>query len=110
LKNFSQLPLENWSDLLPFVPTHQLVEIVSGTADRQFANILQFFLHKYAKFTLGHMEIFAARKRGTAILRQLLEIRPGFLASGPKMMLRNMAISKNVNNFQSIGLRFAFSF
>jgi hypothetical protein len=102
------LPLENWTDLLPFVPTHQLVRIASRTADRQFATILQFFLHKYAKFTLGHIEIFEARKRSKAILRQLLEMRPGFVAFGPKMTLPDMAMTKNVNNFQSIGLRFAF--
>jgi hypothetical protein len=48
------------------VPTQQLVKLVSRIADRQFASILQFFLHEYARFTLGHMELVARSKKGAA--------------------------------------------
>jgi hypothetical protein len=51
------LPLENWADLLPFVPRRQLVEIVKQLNDRQFASILQFFLTKVGQITLGHLRI-----------------------------------------------------
>jgi hypothetical protein len=58
---FSQLPLENWADLLPFVPRHQLVEIVKQLNDRQFAKILQFFLTEVGQIALGHLRIVGPR-------------------------------------------------
>jgi hypothetical protein len=56
------LALENWADLLPFVPRNQLVKIVKQLGDRQFAKILQFFLTKVGQITLGHLRIVAPRK------------------------------------------------
>jgi hypothetical protein len=60
--NFSQLPLENWHDLLAFVPRNQLGNAVSQIGHRQFANIIQSFLYDpVRKITLGRMEIIPPR-------------------------------------------------
>jgi hypothetical protein len=62
LQNFSQLPLENWHDLLAFVPRTQLGNVVSEIGDRQFANIIQSFLHdEVREITLAYMRIIAPR-------------------------------------------------
>jgi hypothetical protein len=60
--NFSQLPLENWHDLLACVPRSQLGNVVSQIGDRQFAYILQSFLHDEAReITLGEMWVIPPR-------------------------------------------------
>jgi hypothetical protein len=67
MQNFSQLPLENWHDLLAFVPRHQLGEIVHQIGDRQFAYILQSFLHdEVRKITLGKIRIIPPRRNVTS--------------------------------------------
>jgi hypothetical protein len=54
--------LENWHDLLAFVPRNQLGNVVSEVGDYQFAYIIQSFLHDpVSKITLGKMRIIAPR-------------------------------------------------
>jgi hypothetical protein len=54
--------LENWHDLLASVPRSQLGNVVSQIGDRQFANIIQSFLHDPVReITLGEMGIIPPR-------------------------------------------------
>jgi hypothetical protein len=54
--------LENWHDLLAFVRRSQLGNVVSQIGDRQFAYIIQSFLHdEVREITLGEMRIIAPR-------------------------------------------------
>jgi hypothetical protein len=53
--------LENWHDLLAFVPRPQLGLIVPQIGDRQFASIIQPFLHEIGEITIGKMRIIKPR-------------------------------------------------
>jgi hypothetical protein len=65
--DFSQLPLENWHDLLSFVPRIQLGNLASQIGDHQFAYILQSFLHdKVREITLGKIRIIPPRRNVTS--------------------------------------------
>jgi hypothetical protein len=101
------LPLENWADLLPFVPRDQLVKIVKQLNDRQFAKILQFFLTKEGQITLDHLRIVAP---GPTV-----EVRKKFWSAGkvppPSDLETNLPegpMPNNVKDFKTIELRFAF--
>jgi hypothetical protein len=62
LDTFSRLAAENWHDLLAFVPRSQLGNVVSQIGDRQFARIIQSFLHDPVReITLGEMGIIPPR-------------------------------------------------
>jgi hypothetical protein len=54
--------LENWSDLLAFVSRPQLVALSNQIWHRQFAKILQFFLHECGEISLGGMTIVGPEK------------------------------------------------
>jgi hypothetical protein len=83
--------MENWADLLPFVPRHQLVKLLLQLGDsdqlppgdwaafgfvprrllvplpfqfgdRQFVSILQKYLNEVGHVTLGHLRIEAAEQ------------------------------------------------
>jgi hypothetical protein len=54
--------LENWHDLLAFVPRSQLGNVISQIGDRQFAYIVQSFLHDPVwGIALGRMYIIPPR-------------------------------------------------
>jgi hypothetical protein len=111
---FSQLPLENWADLLPFVPRPQLVEIVKQLGDGQFAKILQFFLTKEGQITLGHLRILAPRENDTNCDGPIVEVhkeRPPFHPDmwPPSDLETNLPegpMPNNVKDFKLIELRF----
>jgi hypothetical protein len=107
----SQLPLENWTDLLPLVPRHQLVEIVKQLGDRQFAKILQFFLTEVGQITLRHLRIVTPRQNGPNGGGSIVEVRKEMLHWGePPDLETNLAegpMPKNVKDFKLIKLRFA---
>jgi hypothetical protein len=97
---FSQLPLENWHDLLAFVPRNQLGNVVSQIGDRQFAYIIQSFLHdKLKEITLGKMEIIAPRP-------DVLNDQPVVKVVGRKATnMPNWPMPGNVRNFKKINLK-----
>jgi hypothetical protein len=77
--------LENWYDLLAFVPRRQLANLVPQIGDRQFAGIIQSFLHGFGKIKLGKMEIIPLQRNlrlflldvGLALIRTIIMfIRP----------------------------------
>jgi hypothetical protein len=109
---FSQLPLENWSDLLPFVPRHQLVELIKQLDDRQFVYILQFFLTEVGQITLGHLRIVAPRETFGPIVEVRKEMPP-FRVSWKVRPLSDLETNfpegpmpNNVKDFKLIELRF----
>jgi hypothetical protein len=119
-KIFSQLPLENWADLLPFVPRRQLVKIVKQLGDRQFAKILQFFLSDLCQITLDHMRIVAPRRNdpnpnGDGPIVEVRKEMPQFYSSWgmqrpPCDLETNLPegpMPNNVKDFKLIELRFA---
>jgi hypothetical protein len=111
------LPLENWADLLPLVPRHQLVEIVKQLGDRQFASILQFFLTKEGQITLGHLRIVAPRENdpngGGPIVEMRKEMPPfrsEWITRPPSDLETNLPevpMPANVKDFKLIELRFS---
>jgi hypothetical protein len=111
---FSQLPLENWADLLPFVPRHQLVEIIKQLGDRQFASILQFFLTEVGQITLGHLRIVAPREDDPNGGGPIVEVRKSYWSewrprpqSHLETNLPEGPMPTNVKAFNLIELRFA---
>jgi hypothetical protein len=107
----SQLPLENWADLLAFVPRHQLVEIVGQIGDRHFARALQFCLHKIGKVFLGGLRIFPPRKKDGQNGRPFVKLwRKHFGWGQQKLALADLPMPENVKWFKSIYLRFALLF
>jgi hypothetical protein len=97
--NFSQLPLENWHDLLPYVPRNQLGNVVSQIGDRQFAKIIQSFLHDpVRKITLGKMRIIPPRE-------YVLNDQP-VVKVGPKATnMPDWPMPGNIRNFKKIKLK-----
>jgi hypothetical protein len=114
---FSELPLENWADLLPFVPRLQLVEIVKQLNDHQFAKILQFFLTEVGQITLDNLRIVAPRENDPNGGGPIVEVRkkvPPFRAQlvvlPPSDLETNLPegpMPTNIKNFKRIELRFA---
>jgi hypothetical protein len=92
---FSQLPLENWCDLLAFVPRAQLGQIVPQIGDRQFARIIQAYLHEHGEITLG--KIVITRPRGSVPSDRPM-LRGRHLPDWP--------MPGNVKNFEEIDLKF----
>jgi hypothetical protein len=96
--------LENWADLLPFVPRHQLVALLFQLGDRQFASILQYCLNEVGHVTLGHMRIW----KPNAIDGPIVEVTK-MLGRTPVVLKTTMPdepIPKNVHNFNSIKFRY----
>jgi hypothetical protein len=95
--------LENWYDLLAFVPRYELGDIASAIGDRQFASILQLFLHdERREITLGRMEIIPPRPYAPND-RPLAKLHDGFLVDLP-----DWPMPENVKNFEQISLTFVF--
>jgi hypothetical protein len=103
------LPLENWADLLPFVPRLQLVEIVKQLGDRQFAKILQFFLTRVGRITLGYLSIVAPRENDPNSFGPIVEVCRHYprIPIDLETNLPEGPIPTNVTDFKLIKLRFA---
>jgi hypothetical protein len=101
--------LENWADLLPFVPRRQLVALLFQLDDRQFVSILQYCLNEEGHVTLGHLCIVAP-KENHAIDGPIVEVRriPEWNPTPPVMetILPDEPIPNNVHNFTLLTLRF----
>jgi hypothetical protein len=101
--NFSQLPLENWYDILPFVPRSQLGNLASQIGDHQFAYILQSFLHdEVRKITLGKMRIIAPRPD---VPSDQPMVKVGHNAT---TNIPYSSIPGNIKDFKEIVLKFVF--
>jgi hypothetical protein len=102
--------LETWTDVFGFLPRSQLVAFSPHIHDRQFARVVQFFLHKCGQITLGNLHITTPANlhyittstygNGPIIEKDYRQLLP--LATGP--------IPSNVVNFKEIRLRFAYIF
>jgi hypothetical protein len=105
------LPLENWADLLPLVPRHQLVEIFKQLDDRQFISILQFFLTKVGQITFNHLRIVAPRENDPNGIGPIVEVRKFWHDRRPPIVLETNLpegpMPTNVKDFKLIKLRFA---
>jgi hypothetical protein len=96
--------LENWYDLLALVPRRQLGDIASAIGDRQFASILQLFLHdERREITLGRMEIIPPRPNVPSD-RPMVQ---GCYGS-TTVDLPDWPMPKNVKSFDQISLKFVF--
>jgi hypothetical protein len=93
--------LENWYDLLAFVPRRQLGNIPSQIGDRQFARILQSFLHEHGDITLGSMEIIPPRPKVSSDRPMVRGWKNGFVA----VDLPDCPMPPNVKNFEVISFR-----
>jgi hypothetical protein len=99
--------LENWFDLLAFVPRRQLGIFAYQVGDRQFAFILQSFLHdERREITLGRMNIIPPRynvpsDRSMAMVRDSRE-EFGYSA----VDFPDWPMPANVINFDKISLKF----
>jgi hypothetical protein len=92
--------LENWHDLLAFVPRTQLGNAVSQIGDRQFAYIIQSFLHDEVKeITLGEMEIILPRKNVPSD-QPAVQVSPN-----PATIMPDWPMPGNIKNFKEIELR-----
>jgi hypothetical protein len=104
------LPLENWTDLLPFVPRRQLVEIVKQLGDRQFARILQFFLTEVGQITFSHLCIVAPQENGGSPIVEVRKFCSEWGMRPPSDLETNLPegpMPPNVKDFKIIELRFA---
>jgi hypothetical protein len=98
--------LENWADLLPFVPRRQLVALLFKLGDPQFASILQYCLNEVGHITIDYLRI-RAPKENYAIHGPIVEVtkiirRNNYLETP----IPDEPIPKNVHNFYSLMFRF----
>jgi hypothetical protein len=98
------LPLENWSDLLPFVPRRQLVALLFQLDDRQFASILQYCLNEDGHITLGDLRIRAPKQNGPIV--ELWKMTWPYMTPVLETCLPDAPIPKNVHSFNSLTFRF----
>jgi hypothetical protein len=83
------------------VPRNQLGNVVSEIGDRQFARIIQCFLHDPVKeITLGEMHLIPPR-RGVSSDQQMMKVWPNKATSMP-----DCPMPANVKNFVAIHLKF----
>jgi hypothetical protein len=95
--------LENWFDLLALVARRQLGMAAYQVGDRQFARILQSFLHdKRCKITLGRVEIIPPRPNVPIDRPMARDWYYGYKT----MDLPDWPMPKNVKNFHTISLKF----
>jgi hypothetical protein len=93
--------LENWHDLLAFVPRSQLGNVVSQIGDRQFAHIIQSFLHdEVRKITLGKMEIIPPRR---GVSSDFAMVRVGL---NEATNMPDWPMPGNIKDFGEIDLKF----
>jgi hypothetical protein len=99
--------LENWVDLLAFVPRRQLGKIVPKIGDRKFAKFVQFFLHKTGELTLDYIHINEPtdEDKATQNGRPLVKLwQHDELV--PDLKLPDWPMPENIKNFHYIRLRF----
>jgi hypothetical protein len=100
----SELPLENWADLLPFVPRRQLAKLLLQINNCQFITILHYVLYEVGQITLCELRILAP-KVNSAIVGPIVEVhRVGWQILQTK--LPDEPIPTNIRNFDNIRLRF----
>jgi hypothetical protein len=102
----SQLPLENWSDLLPFVPRPQLVALLFQLGDYQFASILQFCLNEDGHITLRNLRIRAPNENGPIVELCKMTVWNYLSTVLLETTLPDEPIPKNVHSFSSLTFRF----
>jgi hypothetical protein len=111
--NLSELPLENWANKLASVPRHQLVELVSQIRDRQFTEVIQFYLHKVGEITFGAIQIIppvVGGAFGRPMVQTETEEDPleQLIFRGPKIDMADGPMPGNVKHFKTLHLRFAY--
>jgi hypothetical protein len=95
--------LENWHDLLAFVPRSQLGNVVSEIGDYQFTRIIQSFLHDNAKkITLGEMRIIAPRPDVSSD-QPMVKVGHNAATNMP-----DWPMPGNIKHFKEIKLKFVF--
>jgi hypothetical protein len=95
--------LENWHDLLAFVPRSQLGNAVSEIGDYQFASIIQSFLHdEVRKITLGEMEIISPRPKVPSD-QPMVHVMPNTTTNMP-----DWPMPGNITKFKKMILKFVF--
>jgi hypothetical protein len=93
--------LENWHDLLAFVPRNQLGNVVSEIGDYEFTRIIQSFLHdEVRKITLGKMEIIPLRPK-VPNDQPMVHVMPNTTTNMP-----DWPMPGNIKNFKQITLKF----
>jgi hypothetical protein len=98
--------LENWADLLPFVPRRQLVALLFQLGDPQFASILQYCLNEEGHITLGHLRLLAPKEKVPIL--ELCQMIGWNITPLMETTLPDEPIPKNVHGFKAITLRFFF--
>jgi hypothetical protein len=95
--------LENWYDLLEFVPRSQLGNAVSEIGDYQFACIIQSFLHdEVRKITLGRMFIILPEINVSSD-QPMVQVWPNAATNMP-----DSPMPANIKNFKAIKLKLVF--
>jgi hypothetical protein len=85
------------------VPRNQLGNAVSEIGDRQFADIIQPFLHEFGKITLGTMSIIPPGTLVPPNDQPMVQFGPNTITNMPDWM------PGNIKDFKEIALRFVFS-
>jgi hypothetical protein len=108
---------ETWFDMLEFVPRRQLGQIVPYLG-RQFARIVQPFLHNYGQLTLGNILINPPRESDLT-RRPTLQVgqsyaqwyaEPWGTRSRQLVWSADLLMPENIQNFISLEIRFACIF
>jgi hypothetical protein len=95
--------LENWHDLLAFVPRVQLGNLVLPIGDYQFACIIQSFLHdNIRKITLGEMRIIPPRPDVSSD-QPMVKVGCNAATNMP-----DSSMPGNIKDFKEIVLKFVF--
>jgi hypothetical protein len=89
-----------WHDSLALVPRSQLGNVVSQIGDRQFADIIQPFLHEVRKITLGEMRIIAPRPYVPSD-QPMVHVWPNAATNMP-----DWPMQENIKDFKGIDLKF----
>jgi hypothetical protein len=69
--------------------------------DRQFVSFVQFFLHKYGEVKFGRLQTISSGNGNVAITN---------VKKDEKLPLADVPIPDNVKDFESICIRFVFTF
>jgi hypothetical protein len=97
---------------LALVPRRQLVKLVSQISDRQFTEVIQFYLHKVGQISFGAIKIIppAVDATGRPMVQTETEEDPfkQLIFCGPKIDMADGPMPGNVKNFKTLHLRFAY--
>jgi hypothetical protein len=95
LKNFSQVPSENWYNF------------ASQIEDRQLSGNLKSFHDEHREITLGKMEIIPPRPNVPSD-RPMVELAGRYRYDEYAMDLPDCSMPKNIKNFDVLTLKFDF--